>query len=339
MTDNNISESLLVRYFASDVNDEERAAVEAWIASDDENRKIAEQIYYITFAADTLDTMRRVDVAAAKRRVHGRIAASRRRRILGVFQRVAAALFIPLLAVTAYLIIKGGADELPGGYVELRTSAGMVSTVTLPDSTQVWLNSNSYIKYPTRFVADRDVELVGEAYFKVTRDGRTRFRVHTPSMQVEVMGTEFNVDAYDNPNRTVRTTLVNGSVNLLYSDNDGCNHVIEMSPGQCASFDKSLKSVTVDMADVESVVSWRDGKIVLNRTSLADALRMIENHFNVEFVVRNPMLYKHNFTGVFADQSLETILDHFRYSSHMHFRRTDPRDRASVTGREIIEVY
>ena len=93
------------------------------------------------------------------------------------------------------------------------------------------------------------------------------------------------------------------------------------------------------MADVESVVSWREGRIVLNRTSLADAFRMIENHFNVEFVVRNPMLYEHNFTGVFADQSLDTILDHFRYSSHMHFRRTDPRDRASVTGREIIEVY
>lgn len=339
MTDNNISESLLVRYFAGAVSDGERAAVEAWIASDDENRKIAEHIYYITFAADTLDTMRRVDVAAAKRRVHGRIAASRRRRIFGVFQRVAAVLFVPLLAVTAYLLMHGGDDELPVEYVELRTSAGMVSTVTLPDSTQVWLNSNSYIKYPTRFVADRDVELVGEAYFKVTRDGRTRFRVHTPAMQVEVMGTEFNVDAYDNPRRTVRTTLVNGSVNLLYSDNEGRGHVIEMMPGQCASFDKTLKSVTVGMADVESVVSWREGRIVLNRTSLADAFRMIENHFNVEFVVRNPMLYEHNFTGVFADQSLETILDHFRYSSHMHFRRTDPRDRASVTGREIIEVY
>ena len=195
------------------------------------------------------------------------------------------------------------------------------------------------LKYPTRFVADRDVKLVGEAYFKVTHDGRTRFRVHTPSMQVEVMGTEFNVDAYDNPQRTVRTTLVNGSVNLLYSDNDGCNHVIEMMPGQCASFDKSLKSITVGMADIKSIVSWREGKIVLNRTSLADAFRMIENHFNVEFVVSNPMLYKHNFTGVFADQSLETILDHFRYSSHMHFRRTVPHDRTLMSGREIIEVY
>lgn len=339
MTDNNISDSLLVRYFAGAVNDEERSAVEAWVASDDENRKIAEHIYYITFAADTLETMRRVNVAAAKHRVYGRIAASRRRRIFGVFQRVAAVLFVPLLAVTVYLFMQGGTDELPVEYVELRTSAGMVSTVTLPDSTQVWLNSNSYIKYPTRFVADRDVKLVGEAYFKVTHDGRTRFRVHTPSMQVEVMGTEFNVDAYDNPQRTVRTTLVNGSVNLLYSDNDGCNHVIEMMPGQCASFDKSLKSITVGMADIKSIVSWREGKIVLNRTSLADAFRMIENHFNVEFVVSNPMLYKHNFTGVFADQSLETILDHFRYSSHMHFRRTVPHDRTLMSGREIIEVY
>lgn len=335
----NISESLLVRYFAGSTTDAERAAVEEWISSSEENRRTAEQVYYISFAADTIETMRRVDVAAARKRVHARIAASRRRRIWSRLQRVAAMMFVPLLAATVYLLLQRGTTELPVDYVELRTSAGMVSTVTLPDSTQVWLNSNSYIKYPTRFVGDRDVELVGEAYFKVTRDGRNRFRVNTPTMQVEVMGTEFNVDAYDNPKRTVRTTLVNGSVNVLYADMEGKTRTVAISPGQCASLDNSDRTVTLNMVDVESVVSWRDGKIVLNRTSLADAFRMIENHFNVEFVVRNPMLYEHNFTGVFADQSLETILDHFRYSSHMHFHRSKSSGSASVTGREIIEVY
>ncbi|WP_417014928.1 FecR family protein [Alistipes sp.] len=338
MSENRISESMLVRYFTGSATAAEQSAVEAWISSSDENRKLAEQIHYISFAMDTVETMRHIDVAAAKKRVHARIAALRRCRIFGTLQRVAALLFVPLLAVTVFLASHGNGSDDAIGYVELRTSAGMVSTVTLPDSTQVWLNANSCLKYPTRFVGDRNVTLVGEAYFKVTRNGRDHFRVHTPTMQVEVMGTEFNVDAYDYPGRTARTTLVKGSVNLLYADNDGKSRIVAMSPGQCAALDGAKRSVTLNTADVESVVSWRDGKIVLNHTSLADALRMIENHFNVRFDVKNPKLYEHNFTGVFVDQSLETILDHFRYSSHMHFRRSVTHDSASVAGREIIEV-
>ena len=333
-----IPETVLVRYFDGTATDAECAEVERWIAESDENRKTADRLRYIAFAADTLYAMRKVDVDAARKAVHRRIAAARRTRIFAALQRTAAAMFLPLAGLAAYLLAdRYAAEQSVAEFVELRTAAGMVSTVTLPDGTEVWLNSDSYLKYPTRFVGDREVELVGEAYFKVAKDGRTRFGVAARDMRIEVTGTEFDVDAYDDAERSIKTTLVEGSIELHYDDKNAHRRVLKMKPEQCAVLEGG--TVTVSTVDVESVVSWRDGRIVLDRTPLADALRMIENRFNVRFDVKNRSLYAHKFTGVFAEQRLDTILEHFKYSSHMRFVRRNLGDGTSLAEREIIEIY
>lgn len=333
-----ISETDLIRYFDGEATDAERTEIEAWMSASDRNRKIAEQLRYITFAADTLHVMQSVDVDAARKSVHRRIAESRRRRIFSLLQRAAAVLFLPLAGLSAWLLAdRYAAEPAAAEFVELRTAAGMVSAVTLPDGTEVWLNSGSYLKYPTRFVGDREVELVGEAYFKVAKDGRTRFGVETRDMRIEVTGTEFDIDAYDDASRSVKTTLVEGSIELHYNDMCDRARVVKMKPDQCAVLDGG--TVVIENVNVESAVSWREGRIVLDRTPLADALRMIENRFNVRFDVKNAALYEHRFTGVFVEQRLDTILEHFKYSSHMRFERRNSGGGASLTERETIEVY
>lgn len=341
MNKKSISEIDLLNYYAGYLSEVERSAVAEWIDSDEENRKTAEQIYYICFTCDTVNMMNHIDSDAALRKVKARINTNGRRRLWIKLQRVAAILFLPVLVATIYLlsVSQRQTNESFESFVEVRTTSGMISSVVLPDSTKVWLNSNSYLKYPTRFGAERNVELVGEAYFRVSKDAAHKFRVNTGAMQIEVMGTEFNVDAYDNPKRTIKTTLINGSVNMLYTDNQNTAHIVEMYPSQCAVFDSQNKTVSLKRVDTTGAASWKEGKIVFRKTPCADALRMVENRFNVEFVIRNPGCYEHSFTGMFADQRLDTILESFARSSNMRFKTIKQSGDAGISGREIIEVY
>ena len=136
----NIDESLLIRYFSGEVNQDENIQVESWIASSDENKKIAKQVYYICFAADTLHTMKNTDAKKALANVSQRMMKQRpvlwRKRL----QQVAAVLFIPLLLSTIYFAFFSTGEQALH-FVEVRTNPGMITSITLPDSTKVWLNS------------------------------------------------------------------------------------------------------------------------------------------------------------------------------------------------------
>ncbi len=332
-------ETKLFCYFDNTLSEHEIAEVEAWINSSDENRKLAEQLYWLHYATDTLHTMQSVDTQAALRKVRGRIAASRRRVIWNRIAQVAAVLFLPVAAATFWAMRKEAPVEEAMQYVEVKTTSGMVSTITLPDSSKVWLNSNSYLKYPIRFGSERCVELVGEGYFKVVKDDQKRFVVETDVMEIEVTGTEFNVDAYDRSGRDVRTTLVCGSINMTFDGNDNREHYVEVLPGQRVTIDPASMDWNIRRVNTADAASWKDGRIVFDKTPLAEALRMIENRFNVEFVVRNPKYYEHNFTGMFTDQRLDVILEHFKRSSNMRFRAVNKGEESNLSGYELIEIY
>lgn len=331
-------ENKLYEYYDGTLSKDECDEVSAWIDSSVENRKLAEKIYYICFAADTLNMMKNVDTDAALSRVHHKMSANSRNRFFAGLQRAAAILFIPLLAFTAYYIYGVTSEKQFEQMIEVRTTPGMTSSVILPDSTKVWLNSNTTIKYPVKFGKERNVELIGEAYFSVVKDPEHKFHVNTKDMQIEVVGTEFNVDTYEYDDRTIKTTLVKGAINMHYSDNAGKGHMLKIYPGQCVTMDTDNKKISVEMTDVESVSAWRYGKIILNRTSFADALRLVENRYNVQFIVKNPKLYNHTYTGQFTNQRLDSVLEHFSRSSRLKFNRV-VKNGDSVSGREVIEVY
>lgn len=335
-------ESKLFYYFNNELSASEMAEVEAWIDSSEENRKCAEQLYWLHFAGETLQVMQSVDSQRAYAKVQSRIASERRKRVFNYICRVAAMLFVPMAMVAVWGVhnhFAGEYDE-PTQYVEMRTSSGMVSSLVLPDSSRVWLNSNSYLKYPIRFGREeRRVELVGEGYFKVAKNEDCRFVVQTEAMEVEVLGTEFNIDAYDKAGRDVQATLVKGSINLNLNDKDDKERIIEVYPGQKVSIDPETKDWSISRVNTMTTASWKDGRLVFNKTPFAEALRMIENRFNVEFVVKNPKYFEHNFTGMFTDQRLDVILEHFKRSSNMRFRTVDRYGHNNVKGREIIEIY
>ncbi len=330
----NIEEKLLA-YFSGTAEEQTVREIEEWAGQSDENRELARQTAYICAAADSLKTIAKVDAESALEKMHARMRMQQRRNIYRRFANAAAMLLLPLLMAAGFFAYEYfHIDE--SEYVEVRTTSGMIASVTLPDNSSVWLNSNSTLRYPARFVGKtRNVDLSGEGYFKVSADAEKKFIVHTGTMQVEVFGTEFNVDAYDADNRDVRTTLVSGKVQIRYEDGNRSSHVVKMTPGNMLAFNPEDRSIRMSEVDSKVVSSWKDGRIVLQNTTLEDALRMIENRYDVKFKLENGDLLDNRYTGQFSGQRLDVVLEHFRRTTNIHFVRGE----ITGEGTEIITIY
>lgn len=253
-------------------------------------------------------------------------------------QRIAACLALPLLATTLYLILKNSPVE----YVEIRTNPGMVAEANLPDGTKVWLNSGSSLKHPTRFTGDiRNVELDGEAYFEVHRDKSKRFIVNTPfRIQTEVLGTEFNIEAY-RTDSVVRTTLVSGSVKLSFLGEGDKQRTFVMKPDEEFIYNPKTRTVRTDKPYVKTYTAWKDGQVVFRNTPLSEALKILTKRFHVEFIVKDSTLYGNSFTGVFSEQHLPLILEHFRLASGIQYRfiELEHNTQQTIQQKMKIELY
>ena len=327
----------LLLYFEGSLSDADSEKISRWIEEDESHKELAREAYIYWTAEQAMKSSRDGSTELALSKVYKRSRAARRRRYSGIYQRIAAVLLIPLL-IASVLIARHSVKSEPVQMIEVRTTAGMTSTVLLPDSSTVWLNSGSVLRYPSRFSQSRDVELLGEGYFKVKKDPSRRFHVKTSAMTIEVVGTEFNVDAYGSDGRSIRTTLVNGAINMHYAKDNDKAEVMKIYPGQCVSLDPIDKKISVKKLDPNTVTAWRFGKIIMNRTPVEDALRQIEIRYNVRFVIKDPKIFGQKFTGQLSDQRLDVMLDFFSRTSSLKFKKISNVNE-NITGPEIIEVY
>lgn len=196
----------------------------------------------------------------------------------------------------------------PLAYNILTVPAGTKYQVVLPDGSQVWLNAASAIRYPVAFAGnERTVEVTGEAYFEVAKDPQKPFRVHIFSLATgeskgttEVLGTHFNIKAHDGEG-AIKTTLVEGSVKVS-SREPGVGsraskiesrHTVILKPGQQASISyqsQQSHKIRVQTVNVEEAIAWKRGELILNNVTMAEAARIMERWYNVQFEFRNPKL-------------------------------------------------
>jgi transmembrane sensor len=208
------------------------------------------------------------------------------------------------------------ADVIPV-FNTLSTPKGGQYQLTLPDGTRVRLNAASSLRFPTAFTGgQRNVELSGEAYFQVAADKRRPFAVSLGSMQVQVLGTEFDVMAYpDEP--AARTTLVSGSVRLV----DGAAHTI-LDPGKTAEWrDQGFQLIP---ADVQQVTAWRYGEWSFNRLDIREIMRQLARWYDIEVDYEGKVPDK-AFGGVIhRDVNLSTVLKFLKING-IHFRQDGRR--------------
>lgn len=150
--------------------------------------------------------------------------------------------------------------------------------MVLSDGSHVWLNAGSSITYPVAFVGDeRKVELQGEGYFEISHAPNKKFIVWAGGVKVEVLGTHFNVNAY-NESAVTKITLLEGSVKT----GNNTESVI-IKPGQQAQAQAQDK-ITVVRADLDQVMGWNNGMFYLNNQSIGEVMQQISTWYNIEIV-------------------------------------------------------
>lgn len=338
--DNNRIEELLPRYCEGRLSEGERLEVEAWMDESEENKRVATQTFALYLAVDTVQVMKKVDTEKALLKVKGKMSDREVRRIVWWewAQRAAAILFIPLLTLFIWQNWKGDTGEV-AEMMEVKTSPGMTTSLTLPDGTIVYLNSEFSLSYPSRFNGDfRKVTLSGEAYFEVAKDPEKKFILSTTHQsQIEVLGTCFNVEAYEQ-NTEVITTLIEGKVDFMFEKDAGVKHVF-LSPREKLVYDSETDKVHLYKTSGKSELAWKDGEVVLDNTPLEEALWMLEKRYSVKFVIKNEKLKNSSFTGTFTNQRLEKILEYFKVSSKIRWQHINDDKDGSDRKKEIIEIY
>ena len=198
-------------------------------------------------------------------------------------------------------------------YNYLTIPRGGQFSIKLSDGTQVWLNSESKLKYPVKFVEGklRKVELVyGEAYFAVSPSSAhkgAKFMVFNDSQEIEVIGTEFNVKAYKDESN-VYTTLVEGKVAISIDDRK--QHLV---PGQQLYLDKTSKTLLIKSVDVYNETAWKDGVFSFENKTLKEMMEVLSRWYDVEVIIENKSIENEEFVGVLRkNQNLKEILTNIK---------------------------
>lgn len=174
--------------------------------------------------------------------------------------------------------------------------------VLLHDGSLVILNSNSTISYPQEFGDTRDVQLKGQAYFKVKRDTTKPFIVNTKSLQVKVLGTSFdvNTNAYNVP----KVSVVSGKVQVTNNSNKSDRLIITKNQQATLANKKLLKT----QEDSKHQIAWTQNIIRLENTSLKETARILENWYDIKIEFKEKQLENLTISGKFKDEKLQNVL-------------------------------
>jgi hypothetical protein len=211
------------------------------------------------------------------------------------------------------------------GENSLIVPVGGIYAVSLSDGTKVWLNSKSTLKYPVEFSGKtRNVTLEGEAYFEVSKDPNAPFTVKTKSGNVTVLGTHFNVSAYEE-DKNFETTLAEGKVKVSED-----NQTVVLNPGQQAR----SKNAGLSVVDVDPSVytAWKDGKFYFENENLKNILTKMARWYNFNVKFEQKALEQIKFTGiVLKDEPIDRFLDVISKSSNVKYKITKVNQTYEVT--------
>lgn len=220
--------------------------------------------------------------------------------------------------------------------VELSSAYGLVSKITLPDGSEVWLNSGSKLHYPKQFVGDhRKVYLSGEAYFKVSSDKKHRFDVALSNgITVSAYGTEFNINAYEDDDE-IQATLANGSIEIR---NEKKPIPQVLNPGEQAVYNKITDNTKVSDINLYMVTSWKEGKMVFRRTEMAEIAQRLSRHFNVNIILQSKKIFNYKYSATFTTETFEEILQLLEKTAPIKCTMIEPKQASdySYTRRTVI---
>ncbi|OJV87418.1 MAG: iron dicitrate transport regulator FecR [Bacteroidia bacterium 44-10] len=227
--------------------------------------------------------------------------------------RWAAILILPIIsAFSVYLLM----DNTPENRTPVTVTAGNgeKAEITLADGSRVWLNSGSTLAYNETFNRkERNVYLTGEAYFEVAKDQKRPFTVKTKEMDIQALGTAFNVSAYD-AGQFFSSVLLEGRVKVSAH---GQEFILEEN--QRAIYDKENNILSTDKVYASDFVEWKNGNLYFQNQSFEEIANTLARVFNVEIGFVSEELCPIRFTGTLGGSSIRNTLDILSLTSPMRY--------------------
>lgn len=316
MESNENIHQLIIRLFSDEADAAEKRTISDWLSQSAENTKLYNDLKEIWLSAGVRSNADQYHLEDAIREFREKIAEPKLQQktnlSLITFLKYAAIVVLFLgLPISYYLGTQKSTAQQ--SMTTITCAFGDKSTITLPDSTKVWLNSGSKLTFNSDFKREgRKVILEGEAYFSVTKDKKNPFRVKTTGVDIEVLGTEFNLKAYPD-DELVSTTLVEGSLQI--SSN---NQKTTIKPNQKQVFDKKTGKMTLkELTDTSNDTDWKDGRLIFRNESLEELKPKLERWFDVDIVFADENVKHRRFTGVLERESILEVVSYFDLSNHI----------------------
>ncbi|SFC92110.1 FecR family protein [Zunongwangia mangrovi] len=219
------------------------------------------------------------------------------------------------------------AGAFKSNYHSLKIPNGIKTKIQFSDGSSVFLNSGSTLKYPIAFTGNvREIQLTGEGFFKVSKDKTHPFVVNSSNLNIEVLGTIFNVRAYPE-NAEIEAVLVEGTI-ALSSDNPRHVHQYFMEPGELGIWSNTEKPV-INEVDTDLYTGWTEGKLIFQNLNFKEISRRLERQYNIQIENHYKALNEKSFTATFDVESLEDILDSFKSHTPFSYKISENR----------IEIY
>jgi transmembrane sensor len=317
-------EDLLPGYLSGDLSENERTMIDEWRKDSPENESVYLEYCKAWEAIPLLNEMEKFNSFDALKKVNKRLIKTNFSGLWTIIQRVAAILLLPVLVYSGYQTLKNLSlkkqNEEQVVMQTISSRQGMVSEFSLPDGTEVWLNSGSELQFPIRFPRDiREVTLKGEAFFEVAKNVRQPFRVNAKDLNIDVLGTSFNVINYDNETQS-EVILIEGKVKLSAEEGQVTKEYGTMHPGQRAVYKEEFHNVSTEEVNPEKYIAWRDGNLIFQDDSMEDVVKRLSRWFNVEIIIEDPEINEYIYKATFRNENLKQVLNLLKISAPIDYR-------------------
>jgi ferric-dicitrate binding protein FerR (iron transport regulator) len=320
----------------------EQQALNDWLNSNESNKALLASLLDKEQVAAEVDALLRYDENAAVAAIFGELQEKPpsvvKRRQHMIRQWSVAASIVSVIGITTWLfILRNKNGSLPGddtlAYNTVTTAPGDQQHVTLPDGSEVWLNTASSIRYPRSFAGNtREVTIDGEAFFNVAKDKTKPFLVTAGAMKIEVMGTEFDVMAYQDEN-AIRTTLLEGQVKVSATGSGPRTPDSRLlTPGEQAVLLRNDGTLKIEKPNLDEITGWRNGQFSFHETDMEAILRQVARWYNVKLTYRGSVA-NIGFTGtIMRKQKLKELLAILSDTRKVHFEMKDDTTVVVIPG-------
>lgn len=271
----NIISRIVRKYLSSRHSSETEEKVQKWLIKDEnaEEKESASLDFW-----DSLEIAPDSEAYSTLDKVNHRIGYPSEQRVsIPLYKKLSriAAVLIPLFIIAGgYLYYQSTRSNM----IEIHVAYGEEKHLFLPDSSEIWINAGSTVKYPKEFKGDkRTVQLDGEAYFSVKKDASMPFIVNTEKLSVTVLGTKFNVKAYANDEK-ITTTLTSGKVEVK---SEAQSRILR--PNEQLNFDKKTSAINIREIASNETDAWKSGQLIFTDAPLTEILQTLERRFNITF--------------------------------------------------------